>query len=155
MKRLMTCLLCTVWLAAARADQPKPDELWALIAESHVVATGMLETPVAEIQSRIESRKPEYVSLILKNAMVLKGSAPSEIPVRWYTEAREYAPTPERIISFNRKNAVLFLIKVDDASVNGFYFAGDTPRAEWKAISWTHEPRHRPRRHRSSRNLTE
>lgn len=129
MKRLITCLLCTVWLAAARADQPKPDELWAIIAESHVVATGMLEAPVAEIQSRIESRKPEYANLILKNAKAQKGSAPSEIPVRWYTEALEYAPTPERIISLNGKNAVLFLIKVDEDSVNGFYFAGDTRKA--------------------------
>jgi hypothetical protein len=129
MKRVIVSLFCSVWLAAAYADQPKPDELWALIAESQIVATGMLEVPVAEIRSRIESHKPEYVGLILKNAKALKGSAPSEIPIRWYTDARGYALRPERIISLNGRNAVLFLIKVDEESVKGFYFAGDTPKA--------------------------
>jgi len=129
MKRTIISLLCIVWLAVAYADQSKPDELWVLVAESHVIATGTLEVPVGEIRSRIKSRNPDYVPLILKEAKLLKGSASSEITVRWYADTREYAPKPERIISLNGKNVLLFLIKVDDDSVKGFYFAGDTPQA--------------------------
>jgi hypothetical protein len=59
----------------------------------------------------------------------LKGDVPSRFIVRWYTEPRDYAPSPKHVIDLDGKRALFFLLDVEDSQGGVFYFAGRTPGA--------------------------
>lgn len=129
-KTLITfSLLSWTILLASNADQPNTTDLGILIAQSHIITTGTLKVPVDQIQSHIKTNHHDYIDLVLNNAVMLKGAASSTLTVRWHTKTKDYAPSPEQIIALNGKNALLFLVIVEEDSVKGFYFAGYTPKA--------------------------
>ena len=130
MKRTATALL-VVFVAgcASAAYHPGPEEVWPLVAKSSVILTGTLEMPVDRIRACLASNCHAYVDVTVTTGQVLKGHAPPHLAVRWFTELRHHAPEPERVISFNGRQALIFLHEVQDPAVKGFYFAGDTPRA--------------------------
>ncbi len=105
------------------------DKIWPLVAKSHVIVTGILNVPVDTIKSNLSSNKHNYVELNITPDLVLKGNLTTPFSVRWFTEPRDYLPSPEHVISLNGKKVLLFLIYVDNAPVNGLYFAGYTPQA--------------------------
>jgi hypothetical protein len=105
---------------------PDPGEIWPLIAKSHFILTGTLSAPIQKIRACQESNQHEYLDLDVKKAADIKGVAKDKFSIRWYSEPRSYAPTPDRIISLHNKSVILFLIQVDDPVVRGLYFAGYT-----------------------------
>ena len=116
---------------AAVPYEPKSDELWPLVAESHIVVTGTLSVPVKSIQTALDADKHKFVELEVAPDQILKGNLPAPLRVHWYTQREDHSPSPNRVIASDGKKRLLFLVEVDDllAFTSKIYFAGYTPRA--------------------------
>jgi len=115
--------------SATPAPQPKRDEIWLLVAESKVIATGTLGVPVESIRAHLSSKKHDYVELTVHRDESLKGEHPVDFKVRWFTKPVRYSPDPEHVIELDGKKVLLFLVKVDKGSTKGLYFAAQAPGA--------------------------
>ena len=131
MKKILALLLivCCSGCASVTAYHPQSDALWPLVAQSDVIVTGTMAVPVDHIRSCLASNKHAHAEINVTLWEALKGKTPETFVVRWYTEPRDYAPDPERVIALAGKRVLLFLVDVEDAPVRGYYFAGYTPRA--------------------------
>jgi hypothetical protein len=114
---------------ASLAGHPSTEEIWPLVARSHVIATGTLGVPVEAIRACLSSKQHKYVELTVSRDKVLKGNPPATFPVRWFTRPEKNGPDPEYVIKLNGKRVLLFLLEVDETSAKGLYFAGDMTRA--------------------------
>lgn len=120
-------LVAVAQLCAARLPT---EQLWPLVANSTIVASGVLTVPTKEIRAQLASKKYAYVELSFRVETLIKGAVPSpELKIRWFTKPRSYAPGPDDVMAINGKPILVCLIAVDDPAAKGLYFAGDTPRA--------------------------
>ena len=108
---------------------PKPEEIWPLLAKSTIIATGALTVPVEFIRSRLSSNRHDFVEIHVARDEVLKGTVAPTFTVRWYTAPSHWDPDAERVIAFNGKRALLFLVEGEDPAANELYFGGYTPRS--------------------------
>jgi hypothetical protein len=70
------------------------------------------------------------VTLRARIVGVLKGRSNSaEVEIRYFTKPGSYSPSAERVIGLDRKQVLVFLLRVDDAPVTGWFFAGYNPKA--------------------------
>ncbi len=103
---------------------------WRLVAQSHFIVVGTLDIPVEDLRQAIESGDHRYVELRVAPFELVKGSIErKDLKVRYFTQEAWYAPRPDSVIKMHRKNALLFLIQVDDPYSQGLYFSGHTPAA--------------------------
>jgi hypothetical protein len=104
-------------------QQVSAQELWKLVARSHVIVDGAPDVPLAEIDKANHSGKHEYINIAVRVAKCLKGDdCPETIVVRYFTRPASYSPSARSLAELNRQKSILFLSKVDEASVRGFYF---------------------------------
>ncbi|PTX95716.1 hypothetical protein [Opitutus sp. ER46] len=116
--------------AVANAAHIPADEAWPLVANSSIIASGVLSVPIKEVQSQLSSKKYDYVELSFHVGTTIKGAAASpELKIRWFTEPKSYAPSPDDVMALNGKKVLVCLLAVDDPAVKGLYFAGYTPCA--------------------------
>jgi hypothetical protein len=123
------------WLAptvcAAQPPSPVPMyDRWKLVAQSDLILKAELRTPVEAISATLASKNYEYVTLHARIVGVLKGTPNSaEVEVKYYTMPASYTPSAQLVIGLDRKLVILFLLRVDDAPVTGWFFAGYNPMA--------------------------
>jgi len=113
---IIFALLVLAFGAPTRAQE---SPLWKLVAQSDMIATGVLEFPTHTIAPRT------YVPLPVGQVRVLKGSPDPAIVIRWFSEPTEYAPSQERLEAAAGASSLLFATRVEGL----LYFAGHTPDA--------------------------
>lgn len=113
---LIPLLLILAWIAPAQA-QPAP--LWRLVAQSDVIATGMVEFPTGPIAPR------SYLLLPIGDFYLLKGATDPPLAIRWFSEPGLYAPSAEQLASASGSPSILFAVRTEGA----YYFAGNIPDA--------------------------
>ena len=109
---------------AARAE-----ELWRLVAQSHLIVVGEANPPSADISSAQDSNQHRYIDIPISAPLCLKGACPENLRVSYYTRPAPYSPSPRQVLDASGKRSIFFLIKVDYFYTNGIYFAGYTPSA--------------------------
>jgi hypothetical protein len=113
---------------SALAQEPPAQELWKLIAQSHVVVVGTPTVPVDEIQG-----SGKYIHIPVRVKDCLKGDpCPETTAVRYSTDPAWYKPAPSTLVESSGNQSVLFLVYVDSQTIIGapeIYFAGYTPKA--------------------------
>ena len=103
---------------------------WRLVAQSHFIVVGTLDIPVEDLRQAIQTGDHRHVELRVAPFELGKGSIErKDLKVGYFTQERWYAPRPDSVIKMHRKNALLFLIQVDDPYSQGLYFSGHTPAA--------------------------
>jgi hypothetical protein len=106
------------------------EELWKLVAQSHLIVVGVPTVPIDQIETAQRAGKHDYVDIVVRVNKSLKGDERAEaIAIRYYSEPRSYSPSLRTLTELNGKGCVLFVIKSDEEGVQGFYFAGNTPKA--------------------------
>ena len=125
----LACSLVAAGTASAASPDPQGERIWQVVAKSHVIVVGTLQVPVEAIRKSISAKNYEYVQLTVRCDDVLKATAATTLPVRWYTEPREYSPSPQRILALDGKKAILCLLESDGEATKGFYFADGAPCA--------------------------
>lgn len=101
--------------AAAREDAVS----WRLVTRAEVI---VVATPVFPDQP---PPPRTYVEIPLREATVLKGEDSTDLTIRWYSEARSYAPQPAQLAAASGAPAIVFGVHADGQ----LYFAGSTPEA--------------------------
>ena len=118
---------------SAPAQEPPAQELWKLIAESHVIIVGTPTVSVDQIEESQRSGEHRYVNIPVRVKECLKGDpCPETTVVRYFTRPAWYAPAPSTLIESNGTESVLFLTYVDTQTITRgpeIYFAGHTPKA--------------------------
>jgi hypothetical protein len=113
---------------SAPAQEPPAQELWNLIAQSHVIVVGTPTVPVDEIQ-----RSGKYIHIPVRVKDCLKGDpCPETTAVRYFTDPAWYNPAPSTLVESSGNQSVLFLTYVDTQTITGapeIYFAGHTAKA--------------------------
>jgi hypothetical protein len=108
---------------------PKYDQ-WRLVAQSDLILKAELSAPVDAIRTAVASRRYSVLRLHAKVTEALKGRPDStDIEFAYYPEPVPYSPSPQAVISLDRKQALIFLQQADTPTVAGLYFAGDTPKS--------------------------
>lgn len=113
---LMPLLLIGLAVPSAKAEDAA---LWRLVAQSDVIAIGVVEAPSEPLPAK------EYVELRLSDAQPLKGAIRPSATIRWYSEPQDYAPSAEQIRAASGRPSLVFSLR----SEGQFYFAGHTPSA--------------------------
>lgn len=113
---LIPLLLAVTWSAPAQAQQT---QLWRLVAQSDVIATGAMELPAGPIAQR------SYVQLPVSEARLLKGAIDQPLVIRWFSEPGPNGPLAEQLASVAGSSSIVFARRAGEA----LYFAGDTPDA--------------------------
>jgi hypothetical protein len=133
---LTVCSIVGVCLATSAITFPQPappDELWKLVAQSHVIVVGTPSVPAAQIEHSERSGQHDYVAVPVRVKECLKGDpCPKTIVVRYFTRTAWYSPAPRTLVESSGNQSVLFLIQVDTQTISGapeIYFAGHTPKA--------------------------
>ena len=127
---VITLILASASSCKAESSRKPASAQWELIAQSDLVARGQLSVPVAAIRRSIQSKKYYYVDLKVRVVEAYKG-AKSDTPltVRYYTEPKSYSPDASTLFAVNQKDVFVFLLKVDNPGIAGYYCAGYTPNA--------------------------
>jgi hypothetical protein len=103
---------------------------WRLVAQSDLIVQGQIKVSLPSLRASLDSKNYRYETLSLLVQDTLKGQARTKtLQVKFYTKADTYSPSPKQIMALNGKQALAFLIQVDDSSVKALYFAGNTPYA--------------------------
>lgn len=113
---LTPLLLIGLAVPSAKAEDAA---LWRLVAQSDVIAIGVVEAPPEPLPAR------EYVELRLSAAQSLKGGVRPPAAIRWYSEPQDYAPSAEQIRVAAGGASLVFSLR----SEGQFYFTGYTPTA--------------------------
>jgi len=123
-----TCwrILTTAVLLTATSAEVSAAELWKLVANSQIIASGKLSVPREQIVEFKKSGNDQYVELSLRLKKCLKGPCASELVIRYFTGDRAYSPAAQSLFEQDGKATIVFLATADDERL---YFAGYTPDA--------------------------
>ncbi len=117
-------------LICASIQETPAQELWKLVAQSHVIVVGTPTVPIDKIEAAQQTRKHDYINVPVRVENCLKGDPCSgAINVRYFTAPVSYHPGPRALVESNGHRSVLFLVRVDEEAMPGIYFAGYTPKA--------------------------
>lgn len=113
---LMSLLLIGFAVPSAKAEDTA---LWRLVAQSDVIAIGVIEAPPEPLPARA------YVELSLNDAQLLKGDVRPFATIRWYSEPQDHAPSIEQIRAAVGESSLVFSLRNEGR----FFFAGYTSAA--------------------------
>jgi hypothetical protein len=119
-------------LGAAPAQENPAQELWKLVAQSHVIIVGTPTVPVDQIEESRRSGEHRYIDIPVRVKECIKGPCPGTTVVRYFTRPARCSPAPPTLIESSGKESVLFLTYVDTQTIthtSEIYFAGRTPEA--------------------------
>lgn len=115
------------------AQSNPSDELWKLVAQSHMIVVGIPSVPADKIEQSERSGQHDYIAVPVRVNDCLKGDpCPETIVVRYFTRPVWYHPAPRTLVESSGNQLVLFVIQVDTQTISGapeIYFAGHTPKA--------------------------
>jgi hypothetical protein len=112
---------------SAPAQEIPAQELWKLVAQSHVIVVGTPTVPVDQIEESQRSGEHRYIDIPVRVKNCLKGDpCPGTTVVRYFTRPAWYKPAPPTLIESSGNESVLFLTLLDNGEI---YFAGSTPKA--------------------------
>ena len=119
--------------ASAPAEEIAEQELWKLVAQSHIIIVGTPSVPADQIEESERSGEHRYIDVPVRVKNCLKGDpCPETIVVRYFTRPAWYNPAPRTLVESSGNQSVLFLTQVDTQTITGLpeiYFAGHTPKA--------------------------
>lgn len=110
-------------------------ELWKLVANSQIIASGRLSVPSERLAALKKAGKEDYVELLFQSERCLKGNCAAQSTIRYFSEDVPYSPQLQSLIELDGKDAIVFLVAVSESgSMQGvtferLYFAGHTPEA--------------------------
>lgn len=114
----------------ASGQEIPPQELWKLVAQSHVIIVGIADVPVDQIEKSRRSGEHRYIDVPVRSKDCIKGeSLPGTVVVRYHTRPDPHSPAQQTLVESSGNQSVLFLISVDNSGTRGIYFAGHTPQA--------------------------
>lgn len=120
-------------LGAAPAQEISAQELWKLVAQSHVIIVGTPTVPVDQIEESQRSGEHRYIDIPVRVKECIKGDpCPGTTAVRYFTRPAWYNPARPTLIESSGNESVLFLTYVDTQTITHapeIYFAGHTPKA--------------------------
>ena len=124
---------CLAISAIAFAQPGPPDELWKLVAQSHMIVVGTPSVPADQIEQSERSGRYDYIAVPARVNDCLKGDpCPETVVVRYFTRPAWYSPAQRTLVESSGNQSVLFLTQVDTQTLSGapeIYFAGHTPKA--------------------------
>ena len=122
---IVTSLVVAISLVSIESvlgQQVTAQELWKLVARSHVIVDGVPDVPLDEIEKANHSGKHDYINVAIHVTKCIKGDdCPQTIVVRYFTRPAPYSPSGQILAELNGQKSVFFLSKVD-VSAPGFYF---------------------------------
>ncbi|UZK64938.1 hypothetical protein [Sphingomonas sp. M1-B02] len=105
---------------------PASFDLARLVASSHLIVAGSI--PIGARGPIMAAPSQSYISIPLEVEHIIKGSAPSILTVRHYSEDRTYSPSLKQLADSSGSLSLSFLVQVDEAGPQ-LFFAGSTPDA--------------------------
>lgn len=124
-RRWRYAFFCLLSLSAIHEAAAADPELWKLVAQSDLIAKGVLVAPLEQLAAIRQSGKDDYVSFPIRVTACLKGNCGETFSLRHYTEDRSYSPSLQSLQDADGKESLFFLVVVDANN----YFAGYTPKA--------------------------
>jgi hypothetical protein len=116
---------CLVSNESVLAQGAAAQEVWKVVAQSHVIVDGVPDVPVDEIEKANRSGNHDYICVAVRVTKCIKGDdCPETILIRYFTRPAWYSPSGQTLANLNRQKSVMFLVKAD----TGIYFV-QTPKA--------------------------